>query len=67
MFDDNDAVDLIDRYYDRYKFSVAGYGIYLDKDLNVDYAYTTETHTSDNRIEVTHHDFKDAIDNDIIK
>lgn len=31
-------IGLTDRYYDKYKFSVAGYGIFLDNDLmlNVD-------------------------------
>ena len=69
IFDGEDTVDDLedDEYYDKYKSEDAGYGIYLDKDLNVDYAYTTEPQTSDNRIYVTHHDFKDAIDNDIIK
>lgn len=59
--------NLNDEYYDRYKGYMGGYGIYLDKDLNIEYAYTLETQTSDNRIYLTHHDFKDAIDGDIIK
>ena len=31
--------NLNDEYYDRYKYSLAGYGIYLDKNLNVEYGY----------------------------
>lgn len=37
MFDANESIDdLKDDYYDKYKFMVGGYGIYLDKDLNVE-------------------------------
>lgn len=59
--------NLNDEYYDKYRCPMGGYGIYLDKELNVEYAYTTKTHTSDNHIYLTHHDFKDARDGDIIK
>ena len=42
MFDANESIDdLKDDYYDKYKFMVGGYGIYLDKDLNVEYGYYT--------------------------
>ena len=58
-----------DEYYDKYKFSLAGYGIYLDKDLNVEYGYfTIEAPPSGHGMGyTTFHDFKDAKDGDIIK
>ena len=61
--------NLNDEYYDRYKYSLAGYGIYLDNDLNVEYGYyTIEGPASDYETSSrTFHDFKDAIDGDLIK
>ena len=60
VFDDENTVDDLedDEYYDRYKSEDAGYGISLDKDLNVVYGYF---------ISETFHDFKDARDDDEIK
>ena len=64
-----DDEDEADEYYDKYKFAVAGYGIYLDKDLNVEYGYyTTEAPPSGHGIGyTTYHDFKDARKFDEIK
>lgn len=41
IFDGENTVDDLkdDEYYDRYKSEDAGYGIFLDKDLNVEYGY----------------------------
>ena len=65
----NDWGDKSDEYYDKYKFAVAGYGIYLDKDLNVEYGYyTTEAPPSGHGMGyTTYHDFKNAKDDDRIK
>lgn len=43
IFDGDNIIDDWEdnKYYDKYKFFVAGYGIYLDKDLNVEYGYYT--------------------------
>lgn len=64
-----DDEDEADDYYDKYKFAVAGYGIYLDKDLNVEYGYyTTEAPPSGHGMGyTTYHDFKDARKFDEIK
>ena len=69
--------NLDDEYYDKYryvdyrihKYPVAGYGIFLDNDLNVEYGYyTTEAPPSGHGAgDTTIHDFKDAIDGDKIK
>lgn len=61
--------NLNDEYYDKYKYPVEGYGIYLDKDLNVEYGYyTIEDPASDyGTNSITFHDFKDAIDGDLVK
>ena len=70
MFDANESIDdLKDNYYDKYKFMVGGYGIYLDKDLNVEYGYyTTEAPACGHGAGYTEfYDFKDARDDDIIK
>lgn len=70
IFDANESIDdLEDDYYDKYKFFVAGYGIYLDNDLNVEYGYyTTEAPPSGHGIgHTTFHDFKDAREDDEIK
>lgn len=70
MFDgDEFLIGLSDRYYDKYKFSVAGYGIFLDSDLNVECGYyTTEAPPSGHGAGYnTIHDFKDAIEGDEIK
>lgn len=70
MFGANESIDdLKDDYYVKYKFMVGGYGIYLDKDLNVEYGYyTTEAPACGHGAGYTEfHDFKDARDDDIIK
>ena len=70
MFDANESIDdLKDDYYDKYKFMVGGYGIYLDKDLNVEYGYyRTEAPACGHGAGYTEfYDFKDARDDDIIK
>ena len=59
--------NLNDEYYDKYRYPRGGYGIYLDKELNVEYGYTTETPITDFANNVKYHDFKDARDGDIIK
>lgn len=62
-------LELGDQYYDKYKFSLAGYGIYLDKNLNLECGYfTIEAPPSGHGAGyTTFHDFKDAKDGDIIK
>ena len=72
IFDANEGIDdLEDDYYNKYKFFVAGYGIYLDNDLNVEYGYVTNDITGNiiNTVPVdnTYHDFNDARDGDRIK
>ena len=59
--------NLNDEYYDKYRYPRGGYGIYLDKELNVEYGYTTVTPIDDFSSRATYHDFKDARDGDIIK
>ncbi len=58
-----------DQYYDKYKFSLAGYGIYLDKNINIEPGYfTIEAPPSGHGPGgTTFHDFKDAKEEDIIK
>lgn len=58
-----------DGYYDKYKFELAGYGIYIDKEKNVEYGYFTiaPPPTGHGPGITTFHDFKDAKDGDIIK
>ena len=70
MFDGNEVViGLTDRYYDKYKFSLAGYGIFLDSDLNVECGYyTTEAPPSGHGPgDTTIYDFKDAREDDVVK
>ena len=70
IFDDNEVImGLADRYYDKYKFSLAGYGIFLDSDLNVECGYyTTEAPPSGHGAGYTTiHDFKDARKDDVVK
>ena len=70
MFDGNEVImGLADRYYDKYKFSLAGYGIFLDSDLNVECGYyTTEAPPSGHGAGYTTiHDFKDARKDDVVK
>ena len=65
-----DELEYIDEVYEKYKsHRDAGYGIYLDKDLNVEYGYyTTEAPPSGHGADYnTIHDFKDAIEGDEIK
>lgn len=73
--------NLNDEYYDKYKYPkdvigdykhfVAGYGIYLDNDLNIESGYVTakysESPINSNIVDCTYHDFKDARDGDRIK
>lgn len=75
--------NLNDEYYDKYKYHeirygsdkyeplVAGYGIYLDNDLNVEYGYITAHYSASpintSFVDRTYHDFKDARDGDRIK
>lgn len=59
--------NLNDEYYDKYRYPMGGYGIYLDKELNVEYGYTTETPINNFSSYKTNHDFKDAREGDIIK
>ena len=70
MFDgDEFIIGLSDRYYDKYKFSLAGYGIFLDSDLNVECGYyTTEAPPSGHGPgDITIYDFKDAEKDDLVK
>ena len=70
MFDSDEfIIGLSDRYYDKYKFSVAGYGIFLDSDLNVECGYyTTKAPPSGHGPgDTTIHDFKDAREDDVVK
>ena len=70
MFDDDEIITgLTDIYYDKYKFSLAGYGIFLDSDLNVEGGYyTVEAPPSGHGPGYTAiHDFKDARKDDAIK
>ncbi len=70
MFEgDGDIIGLTDRYYDKYKFSVAGYGIFLDSELNVECGYyTTEAPSSGHGPgDTTIYDFKDAREDDVVK
>lgn len=62
-------IDDDDGYYDKYKFSLAGYGIYVDKELNVEYGYYTiqAPPSGHGPGYTTLHDFKDAIEGDKIK
>lgn len=55
-----------DEYYERYKFGNVGYGIYLDRDLNVEYGYYTK-YSNDLKFRNVFHDFKDARDDDEVK
>lgn len=61
--------ELEDSYYDQYKFFVAGYGIYVDSDLNAEYGYhTTEPPACGHGCGYdTYNDFKDASTDDIIR
>ena len=57
-----------DEYYEKYKSDDSGYGIFLDKDLNVEYGYYTKKFTIfDRKFHATCHDFKDARDYDEVK
>ena len=73
IFDEDNIIDeleYIDECYEKYKSDRdAGYGIYLDRDLNVEYGYyTTEAPPSGHGAGYTTiHDFKDAIEGDKIK
>ena len=55
-----------DEYYDKYKSDDSGYGIYIDKDLNVEYGYYTEEY-SNGKFHKVFHDFEDARDDDEVK
>ena len=71
-FDDEEFLDcpeFDDEYYDKYKFTIAGYGFFINKDLNVEYGYfTMESSSSGHGAgHTTFHDFKDAKEGDLIK
>ena len=61
--------DFKDSYYDKYKYFVAGYGIYVDSDLNTEYGYhTTEPPACGHGCGYdSYYDFKDARADDIIR
>ena len=67
--DVTDEIDESDSYYNKYHYHVAGYGIFVDKDLNVEYGYyTTEAPPSCHGAGyTTFHDFKDAREEDAIR
>lgn len=58
-----------DSYYNKYHYHVAGYGIYVDREYNVEFGYyTTEAPPSGHGAGyTTFHDFKDARENDFIR
>ena len=61
-----DELEYIDECYEKYKSDYdAGYGIYLDNDLNVEYGYYTEEYSFGRKIHKTFHDFKNAEDNEV--
>ena len=62
-------IGLTDRYYDKYKFSHGGYGIFLDSDLNVEcgYCITKLLPYGHCLTETTVYNFKDAREDDVIK
>ena len=68
-WDVTDEIDESDSYYDKYHYLVAGYGIFVDKDFNVEYGYyTTEAPPSGHGAGyTTFHDFKDAREEDAIR
>ena len=60
-----DELEYIDECYEEYKSDNAGYGIYLDKNLNVEYGYYTEELTIFGRPYRIFHDLKNARDNEV--
>lgn len=60
--------DVDDNYYDRYHSSDAGFGIYINHDLEVEYGYYVAESTKDGEDGyITFHDFKDAKEDDNVK
>ena len=60
--------DIESEYYDKYKSERGGYGIYLDKDLNVEYGCYTEKYSfRDNKNYTNFHDLENARDDDEVK
>ena len=68
VIEDHDD-DFEDSYYDKYKYLVAGYGIYVDRDLNVESVYyTVEPPACGHGCGYySYNDFKDAREDDIIR
>ena len=62
-------IDGTDSYYSQYHYLVAGYGIFVDKELNVGYGYyTTEAPpTGHGAGYTTFHDFTDAREEDVLR
>ena len=67
--DVTDEIDESDSYYNKYHYLVAGYGIFVDKNFNVEYGYyTTEAPPSGHGAGyTTFHDFKDTREEDTIR
>ena len=64
-----DEIDESDSYYEKYHYHVAGYGIFLDKEYNVENGYytTAPPPTGHGMGYTTFHDFNDARENDFIR
>ena len=62
-------IDGNDSYYSKYHYLVAGYGIFVDKELNVEYGYyTTEAPPTGHGVGyTTFHDFTDAREEDVLR
>lgn len=69
LLDTNDVIGgLKYEYYDKYNYEHIGYGIYLDKDLNVEYGYyVNEFSRVDCNDHKIFHNFEDARDDDEVK
>ncbi len=60
--------DVDDSYYDKYRSSDAGFGIYINHDLEVEYGYyVAESSKDGNNGYITFHNFKDAKEDDKVK
>lgn len=69
---DGDPIDEInesDSYYEKYHYHVAGYGIFVDKEYNVEYGYytTAPPPSGHGAGYTTFHYFKDAREDDFIR
>ena len=62
-------IDDTDPYYSRYHYLVAGYGIFVDKEFNVEYGYyVTEAPPSGHGAGyTTFYDFTDAREEDVLR